>query len=126
MLTTTTVVTHPDGTTVRMQTSTVSACRARVSADSHTTQAATATGVAAAAAAAAAAAVTTTTGAAATAAAAVMDPLIAPSELAALLEAPHPPPVLIEVVSPSDAARQPARIPGARRTWRPDYELPRT
>jgi hypothetical protein len=124
MLTTTTVVTHPDGTTVRMQTSTVSACRARVSADSHTTQAATATGVAAAA--AAAAAVTTTTGAAATAAAAVMDPLIAPSELAALLEAPHPPPVLIEVVSPSDAARQPARIPGARRTWRPDYELPRT
>ena len=32
--------------------------------------------------------------------------------------------VVIEVVSPEDEEKAPARIPGSQRVWRPDYQLP--
>jgi rhodanese-related sulfurtransferase len=48
--------------------------------------------------------------------------LITPSELARRLDEPGV--VVIEVVSPADAAKDPLRIPGSQRVWRPNYELP--
>ena len=34
--------------------------------------------------------------------------------------------VVVEVVSPAEAAASPARVPGSHRVWRPQYELPLT
>ena len=50
--------------------------------------------------------------------------LISAANLARCLFSTSEPAVVIELASPAELAGEPTRIPGSRRAWRPDYELP--